>query len=48
MGLDISYLEDTYIRERGGKRRHKRRATKRNKRRTTKRNKRRQSRTRHH
>ena len=37
---NISYLEDTYIRERGGKRRHKRR--------TTKRNKRRQSRTRRH
>jgi len=45
---NISYLEDTYMRERGGKRRHKRRATKRNKRRATKRNKRHQSRTRHH
>jgi hypothetical protein len=37
---NISYLEDTYIRERGGKRRHKRHPTKRNKRR--------QSRTRRH
>ena len=37
---NISYLEDNYIRERGGKRRHKRR--------TTKRNKRRQGKTRRH
>jgi hypothetical protein len=37
---NVSYLEDIYMRERGGKRRHKRR--------TTKRHKRRQVRTRRH